>query len=208
MNNNNKSNNLPSASSMPLPPPQVMEDMMDNDPARKSAQIESAAEAVLEGKQLLVDLDKRANATREAINALKSKRILPAAPVSSASQQDRSLKHPGEISSLYKKPRGDGYVPPASSSSNNNVNSIISNLPLYGNNKKVFLLCNGGTFVQFQKKNALVQLEQDQKDTARSVEEARDALKEAVAELARLEGPDSALAKLHAGFDLKAQSRN
>lgn len=174
---------------------------IEEDAARTAAQIESAAEAVLEGKQLLIDLDRRANATREAINALKQKRVLPTVPSSSSQQQNNNMNSSNNNlpSSLFKKPRIDGYQPPLSSVAANS--SLASS---YGNNKQVFLLCNGGTFVQYSKKESLERLAQDQNNTAISVDEARDALKEAVAELARLEGPDSALAKLHAGFDLKS----
>ncbi len=140
-----------------------------DDAARRSAQLEAAADAVLEGRQLLIDLDRRANATREAANALKRSATANAATPAS----------------LFSAPAIVGPRAP-------------------GAEAHVWLLVNGGTFVRVARGDAQARLARDQSDTARSVGEARDALKAAVTELARLEGPTSALARLNAGFDLKA----
>lgn len=156
---------------------------MDDDSARRSAQVEAAADAVLEGKQLLIDLDRRSNATREAQTALRKlqKRASTAAAAQNGDRDEPSSLHTTPSIAAYKRAEQQPHLP-----------------------RSTWLQCNGGTFVKFSEAAALQRLEVDQKETLRSIDEARDALKDAVAELARLEGPDSALAKLNQGFDLKA----
>jgi hypothetical protein len=151
--------------------------LAEDDSVRRAAQIEATADAVLEGKQLLIDLDRRSNATREARNALRKQ----------ATKAAEAIGPSAVPLSLTAKPSVSAHGRPDDEQK-----------------RGVFLLCNGGTFVRFDRDTAMRRLEEDQRETIRSIDEARDALKDAVAELARLEGPDSALAKLNQGFNLKA----
>lgn len=69
----------------------------------------------------------------------------------------------------------------------------------------VYILCNGSTFVLNEAGNtaAILFFDQKLKESEGEIEAARSNLKKKVAELAALEGPDSALAELYKGFDLK-----
>lgn len=69
----------------------------------------------------------------------------------------------------------------------------------------VYILCNGSTFVKSEVGTPKTILFFDEKlrNGESEILKAREALKQKVAQLARLEGPNSALAELYQGFDLK-----
>ena len=119
--------------------------------ARRSTDLELAAEAVAHGKAHLVALDRRLNQTREGVRAMKTTGVVG----------------------------GDG-------------------------NRHVWVLCPGGVFVRAASAAiALQHLESDISGLGRKIEAERSALKQHVVALARLEGPDSALANLNKGFHLQ-----
>lgn len=68
-----------------------------------------------------------------------------------------------------------------------------------------FILCNGSTFVRNEIgiAGAVLFFDEKIKESEKEIEAARLSLKKNVAELAALEGPDSALAQLYKGFGLK-----
>lgn len=71
-----------------------------------------------------------------------------------------------------------------------------------------WILCPGGVFVQAStERTALLRLEKETNDVKRQIEAEREILKLHVVELARLEGPDGAIAKLNEGFSLKGGGR-
>lgn len=116
-----------------------------DDAAKRSAELENAAEAVHHAKLLLVDLDRRQNMNREGTRVLKG------------------------------KPRHDNF----------------------------WVLCPGGVFLQGSQPSVFSLLEAESEKFKSEIEIAREALKTRVVELARLEGPDSALEKLSQGFQLR-----
>lgn len=69
----------------------------------------------------------------------------------------------------------------------------------------VYFLCNGSTFVLNEAGNTagILFFDQKLKESETEIEAARNSLKRKVAELAALEGPDSALEELYKGFNLK-----
>ncbi|CAD2217655.1 p53 and DNA damage-regulated protein 1 [Angomonas deanei] len=71
--------------------------------------------------------------------------------------------------------------------------------------EELYLLCSGSTFVscELDKNDTITYLSWKMQQGESDIEAAREDLKEKVAALARLEGPDSALATLYQGFDLK-----
>lgn len=139
--------------------------------ARHSSELERAGEAVIEAKQLLVDLDRRANQFREASRA---------------------------IGNSYNF--RDDAAHAASKSSHEEVsrNRAAGRKPLY-------VLCAGATFVKGTVSSVSQYLRDDQRKTKDAIENARSELKQRVVELAELEGPDSAIARLNAGFELRPQ---
>lgn len=72
-----------------------------------------------------------------------------------------------------------------------------------------WLLCSASTFVlcELSDEDTIKYLDWQLHKSERDIEEARTVLKMKVAELAHLEGPDSALAHLYEGFDLKSHNR-
>jgi hypothetical protein len=242
-----------------------------SDEARRSAEVERAAEVVLEGQQLLLDLDRRLNATREATRALRAEQDAidayrikklqlaqrpaavngllfssspnkPAAAANSAQQPPRT---PGDI--VFDSSRQYDAATAAGSSSASSPVPVIARppgdrarlaprvpLPLdaptaagiapdFASDAEgaaaaltdhlrntavapVWVLCAGGVFVRAPRRAALRHLEETRAETTEMIEAARQELKAAVAEVARIEGPDSALARLHTGFDLKGSA--
>jgi hypothetical protein len=115
--------------------------------ARRSTEVELAAEAVHHSNAHLVALDRRLNQTREGIRAIK------------------------------KGDCGAGGV---------------------------WVLCPGGVFVLAPSSaKAMEHLEADMALVGQHIQAERETLKSHVVELARLEGPDSALATLNQGFHLR-----
>ena len=84
------------------------------------------------------------------------------------------------------------------------LRNLTSNSQNIHDDSPVWLLCPGGIFVQAKtSRAAMKQLEGEMGRTAKQIEAEREKLKGLVVELARLEGPDSALARLHQGFSLR-----
>ena len=146
---------------------------------------EAAAERVGIGKQLLVDLDRRRHQTREAIRAVEklqaSRRAPPPMPVAAGTAAARS-------SLLF----ASAAVP--------TCGAVPARAP-----PTLWLLCEGDVFVETPVDTAEAKLRDDAARLAGAVEAAHQELNGAVAELAKLEGVDSAIGKLHAGFNLKGQ---
>lgn len=71
--------------------------------------------------------------------------------------------------------------------------------------ENVYVLCSAGTFVQSEIGTAQTAqfFEERMKIGEQEIAAARESLKKKVAHLATLEGPDSAIAELYKGFDLK-----
>jgi hypothetical protein len=241
-----------------------------SDEARRSAEVERAAEVVLEGQQLLLDLDRRLNATREATRALRAEQDAidayrikklqlaqrpaavngllfssssnkPAVAVNSAQQPprtpgdiifDSSRQHdvataagsssaspasavarpPGDRARLFPRvplpldaPTAAGIAPDFASDAEGAAAALTDHLRNTAV-APVWVLCAGGVFVRAPRRAALRHLGETRAETTEMIEAARQELKAAVAEVARLEGPDSALARLHTGFDLKGSA--
>jgi hypothetical protein len=167
----------------------------------RAQQLETAVEAVDEGQRLLVDLDRRLNATREGMRALQ-RRLKTAEERRTAVQLPRRVLPPGYYAasatggsgaSPKLRARGGAMNEDAASEVRNNAAA------------PQWLLTVGGTFVRTTVGVARTKLELDVQELHEAISEARDELKASVCEVARLEGPDSALARLHTGFDLKPQ---
>lgn len=175
-----------------------------DDAAKHSATLESTAEAVMHAKTLLVELDRRQNQTREGIRALRSQQEVQHRQRQEVDEANRvTLETPAEvrarISTLVGMPGVTPYVPigsitPGSSNSHQVPHTFVS--------PPMWLLCSGGVFIRTNQSKAYDKLLKLQHETHQQIEETRHELKTLVAELAQLEGVDSALARANEGFGL------
>eukprot|EP00744_Colponema_vietnamica_P022808 GILI01032851.1.p1 GENE.GILI01032851.1~~GILI01032851.1.p1 ORF type:complete len:186 (-),score=34.89 GILI01032851.1:149-706(-) len=176
------------------------------DAAKHSASLESTAEAVMHAKTLLVELDRRQNQTREGIRALRSQQeaqhrrrqdFEDANKVTLETQAEVRAR----ISTLVGMPGVTPFAPIGSAAPQSSLtahqipHTFVSPQPMW-------LLCSGGTFIRTNQTRAYDKLLKTQHETHQQVEDTRQELKVMVADLARLEGVDSALARANEGFGL------
>lgn len=198
--------------------------------ARNSADLEGTAEQVLHAKQLLIDLDRRKNQIREGIRALKNKQKDDTGIHSSTSEDVfklcravRAAKGGPPEEELRKDMLAAGCK--ANTKLGDYRDGLIADFiglprtaaagavqdvtgePAKPHSKKMWLLCSGGAFIRSDAARSMNKLLKDQYDTDSMIEETRDELKRLTTELAHLEGPDSALARLNAGMNLRDPSK-
>ena len=199
--------------------------------ARNSADLEGTAEQVIHAKQLLIDLDRRKNQIREGIRALKNKSKEKEAVEMAASEElaklgrsVRAAKGGPREDELRKDMLAAGCKPtatlgkyrdsliadfigmPTGPAQVQDLDETPKKKPQNRSNK-MWLLCSGGAFLKTDPTRAMNKLLKDQFDTDVMIEETREELRRLTTELARIEGPDSALARLHAGMELRDQPK-
>ena len=185
-----------------------------DDAARHSADLESTAEAVMHAKALLVDLDRRLNQTREGIRALRSiqetqhaalrRREAAAAIVHDNDALARRriaalVGMPGVAEAVAASDAATEALLGGSSGSGSGSSSPAPAPTTFVTSQPMWLLCSGGAFVRTDQARAYDKL-------LKTSHETRHELKTRVADLARLEGVDSALARANAGFDLAGKT--
>lgn len=156
---------------------------------------EAAAEKIMMGKQLLVDLDRRKNQVREGIRALE-KQIAKSKALDEQQQQQKVQHNEKSNSYLFASISQPSNIPvPLAGFSG--ASTPPGEFP-------VWILCED-VFMQAPsaERVALPKLRKDLVALEEAVSAARIELNEATVELAELEGVDSALAQLHKGFELK-----
>lgn len=173
---------------------------------RRAEELEAAVEAVDEGQRLLLELDRRLNATREGFRALQKQAATAAPSVPPpAALKGRTAALPAQF---YAEPPAVKSERP--SNSGDAARASVPSKPLVrrGGAQTQWLFSSAGFFVKTTVRAATTKLELEQRELKDAITEARDELKAAVCDVARLEGPDSAIARLNKGFDLKPVNKD
>ena len=209
-----------------------------DDAARRSADQESIAEAVDQGRRLMVDLDRRMNQSREAMRAIEKLRTTASPPPrllsSSSSINDGddsfySYRSPRVSAASHHHHRTGGREETQLGVGTTDQHAVLSMVaasqqyqrhrqggagsvrgggerkmsqPPLVDTRQLWLLCSGGHFLLAPIAVANAVVREELKELSAAKEEAHATLKESVAELAHLEGPESALHRLHQGFQL------
>jgi hypothetical protein len=174
---------------------------------QRQHELEAAVEAVDEGQRLLVDLDRRSNATREGMRAIQKKLRTTA---------DRKTSVP-----VPRRKLPAGYYGRSSAAAGARPTEQTTSAPLMPRTgwmcaeaaseaaanpmANQWLFTSSGVFVRTRMAAAEAKLSLEVRELTEATEEAREELKNAVCDVARLEGADSALSRLRQGFDLKPQ---
>eukprot|EP00758_Cryptobia_borreli_P004375 Tbor_TRINITY_DN433_c0_g1::TRINITY_DN433_c0_g1_i2::g.3187::m.3187 len=198
-----------------VPTLQRNDDISIDDVALKSANLESSAEAVMHANQLLVDLDRRKNQIREGIRALKNEekevseqraQLMELSKELLLGVSDMKGTNNGNTEAQRRKNiiRELVGIPTSCGATASHTCSLAHHtVGKKRDSEKMWLLCSGGVFMETSKSAAMKKLLKDQYNTDQLIDATRDDLKRLVVELAHHEGPDSALARLNKGFELK-----
>lgn len=174
---------------------------------QRSEALEAAAQEVEEGRRLLISLDQRMNSTREALRALKNEQraadAAAAAKAPAARTTGAAGDEPQRLPAAYFRTTDGSAASGDAKTPQEVAMPSLARSRASTASARVWLYSSGGVFMATPRRCAAEKLEREMVKLTTAIEDGREELRQAVCELAKLEGPDSALARLNRGFELK-----